>query len=124
MGEGAGIIILEELEHAKARGAKIYAEIVGYGATGDAHHITAPAPDGEGAARAMQMALDDAGLSQKIWIILMHMVQVHHIMINLKQWQLKTVFGEHAYKLAMSSTKSMTGHYLEQLVEWKRSFRY
>ena len=112
IGEGAGIVILEELEHAKARGAKIYAEVIGYGATGDAHHITAPAPDGEGAARAMQMALDTAGVTPtKVDYINAHGTSTPYNDLFETQ-AVKTVFGEHAYKLAMSSTKSMTGHLL------------
>ena len=112
IGEGAGIVVLEELEHALARGAKIYAEMVGYGATGDAYHITAPAPGGEGGARAMKQAIADAGLSPRKSIISMLMEQAPITMINLKRAAIKEVFGEHAYKLAMSSTKSMTGHLL------------
>ena len=112
IGEGAGIVILEELEHAKARGAKIYAEVIGYGATGDAHHITAPAPEGEGAARAMQMALDTAGVApSKVDYINAHGTSTPYNDLFETQ-AVKTVFGEHAYKLAMSSTKSMTGHLL------------
>jgi 3-oxoacyl-[acyl-carrier-protein] synthase II len=112
IGEGSGIVILEEYEHAKARGAKMYAEIIGYGSTGDAHHITAPAPEGEGAARAMQQALADGGIDP---------TQVDYINAHgtstpyndqFETMAVKTVFGEHAYKLAMSSTKSMTGHLL------------
>ena len=103
---------MEELDHALDRGAKIYAEIVGYGSTGDAYHITAPAPEGEGGARAMKMAIDDAGLVRMKLIILMLMVQVQIIMINSKQQRLKKVFGDHAYNIAVSSTKSMTGHLL------------
>ncbi|HDT8292701.1 TPA: beta-ketoacyl-ACP synthase II [Listeria monocytogenes] len=112
IGEGAGIVILEEYEHAKARGAKIYAEIVGYGATGDAYHITAPAPNGEGAARAMKMAIDDAELTpDKVDYINAHGTSTPYN-DEYETQAIKTVFGEHAKKLAISSTKSMTGHTL------------
>ena len=112
MGEGAGILVLEELEHAKARGAKIIAEVVGYGATDDAHHITAPAPDGEGGARAMQKAIDDAKIAaNEVDYINAHGTSTPYN-DKFETAAIKKVFGEHAYKLAVSSTKSMTGHLL------------
>ncbi|MFE6166329.1 beta-ketoacyl-ACP synthase II [Viridibacillus arvi] len=112
IGEGSGIVILEEYEHAVKRGAKIYGEVVGYGSTGDAHHITAPAPEGEGAARAMKQAIDDAGIdATEIGYINAHGTSTpYNDLFETKA--VKTVFGEHAYNLAMSSTKSMTGHLL------------
>lgn len=110
--EGAGILILEELEHALARGATIYGEVLGYGSTGDAHHITAPAPEGEGAARAMAMALSTADVApSQVDYINAHGTSTPYNDLFETQ-AVKSVFGEHAYKLAMSSTKSMTGHLL------------
>jgi 3-oxoacyl-[acyl-carrier-protein] synthase II len=112
MGEGAGIVVIEELEHAIKRGAPIYAEIVGYGSTGDAYHITAPAPGGEGGARAMKLALDDGGVRpEELQYINAHGTSTQYN-DKYETMAVKEVFGEHAYKLAMSSTKSMTGHLL------------
>lgn len=112
MGEGAGIVVLEELEHALKRGANIVAELVGYGSTNDAYHITAPAEGGEGGARCMQMAIDDAGIKpEEVDYINAHGTSTPHNDKN-ETSAIKVVFGKHAYKMFVSSTKSMTGHML------------
>jgi 3-oxoacyl-[acyl-carrier-protein] synthase II len=112
MGEGAGIMILESLETALERGAGIYAEIAGYGMAADAYHITAPLPNGEGAARCMKMALKDAGVEPSV----VNYINAHGTSTKagdeIETYAIKTVFGEYAYKIPVSSTKSMTGHLL------------
>lgn len=112
MGEGAGIVVLEELEHAKKRGAHIYAEVLGYGCTGDAYHITSPAEDGSGAARAMENAIADGGLvPEDITYINAHGTATHHNDL-FETRAIKLAFGGHAKKLRINSTKSMIGHLL------------
>jgi 3-oxoacyl-[acyl-carrier-protein] synthase II len=112
IGEGAGIVVVEELEHAKARGAKIYCELTGYGVSADAYHMTAPPPDGKGAVRAMQLALDHARVSpDEVDYINAHATSTD-IGDLCETRAIKQVFGEQAYKVSISSTKSMTGHLL------------
>ncbi len=112
MGEGSGIVFLESLESAQQRGARIYAEVVGYGATGDAYHITSPAPNGEGAARCMAMALKDAHVAPaELGYINAHGTSTKYG-DELETTAIKTVFGEQAFRIPVSSTKSMTGHLL------------
>lgn len=112
MGEGAGVVVLEELEHAKARGAKIYAEVLGYGCTSDAYHITSPAEDGMGAATAMTNAVNDAGLDlEQITYINAHGTSTHHNDL-FETRAIKAAFGEHAGDIHVNSTKSMIGHLL------------
>src|SRR5699024_6282417 len=112
MGEGSGILMMETLETALERGAHIYGEIVGYGSTGDAYHISAPAEDGEGAARAMQQAIDDAAISAEA----IDYINAHGTSTDLNDKYetaaIKSVFGNYAKQLPVSSTKSMTGHLL------------
>lgn len=112
MGEGAGIVVLESYEHAKKRGAKILAEVVGYGATCDAYHITSPAEDGEGAARAMTLAMEEAGIQpEDIDYVNAHGTSTHHNDL-FETIAIKKALGEHAYNVNISSTKSMVGHML------------
>ena len=112
MGEGAGVLILEELQYALSRGARIYAEMVGYGMTCDAYHITSPVPGGIGAARAIQLALKDGSLTPEM----VSYVNAHGTSTpandSTETAAIKTALGDHAYKIAVSSTKSMTGHLL------------
>ena len=112
MGEGSAIVVLEELEHAKKRGAKIYAEVVGYGCSADAYHITSPAEDGSGAAKAMEYAVADAGVSMDdIMYINAHGTSTHHNDL-FETRAIKLAFGEHAKEMKINSTKSMVGHLL------------
>ena len=106
------MVVLEELEHARARGAKIYAELAGYGATGDAYHITSPAEDGSGAAKAMELAMEEGSVTpEEVQYINAHGTSTHHNDL-FETRAIKLAFGEHAYDLKINSTKSMVGHLL------------
>jgi 3-oxoacyl-[acyl-carrier-protein] synthase II len=112
LANGAGVVVVEELEHAKARGAPVFAELIGFGMSGDAYHMTAPPADGEGAARCMKIALSDAGINpQQVDYINAHGTSTM-LGDRAESDAVKTIFGDHAYRLAVSSTKSMTGHML------------
>ena len=112
LGEGAGVVVLEELEHAKARGAKIYAELIGYGATGDAYHITSPAEDGAGAAMAMKLAMEEGGVSpEQVDYINAHGTSTHHNDL-FETRAIHMAFGDAAENVMINSTKSMIGHLL------------
>ena len=112
MGEGAGVVVLEELEHAQKRGAVILAEVTGYGATSDAYHITSPAEDGSGAAKAMELAIEEAGIEKEdVTYINAHGTATHHNDL-FETRAIKLLFGEHAYDMKINSTKSMIGHLL------------
>ena len=112
MGEGAGIVIMETLDHALKRNARVYGEVIGYGSTADAYHLTQPAPGGEGAARAMKVAINDAGICpHEVDYINAHGTSTP-LNDKFETLAIKQAFGEHAYNLAISSTKSMTGHLL------------
>ena len=112
LGEGAGLLVLESLEHAEKRGANILAEMSGYGASSDAHHVTQPHPDGEGAARAMKWAIEDAGITpDKVDYINAHGTSTP-LNDKYETFAMKRMYGDHAYNVAISSSKSMTGHLL------------
>jgi 3-oxoacyl-[acyl-carrier-protein] synthase II len=112
LAEGSGVVILEALDYALERGARIQAELIGYGLTGDAHHMSAPAPEGEGMARCIQMALDDAGIPpEQVDYINAHGTSTE-LNDRFETQAIKTVFGDHSYTVPISSTKSMTGHLL------------
>jgi 3-oxoacyl-[acyl-carrier-protein] synthase II len=112
LGEGAGVVVLESIEHAEKRGATVLAELAGYGASSDSHHVTQPHPEGEGAARAMKWALEDAGMQPEDVVYINAHGTSTPMNDKFETIAMKRMFGDHAYNLAISSTKSMTGHLL------------